>query len=128
MQREALLEVANNTFNTCLSTMDRKNSDYAKDVDDALRNFKAVEFFHLTDISTGIAVRLCDKFMRICNLLHGEQAIVLDEKVEDAIDDMINYLVILKASMIERKKPSVSMGSDVVSLGTPKISRHYSIK
>ena len=102
MQREALLEVANNTFNTCLSTMDRKNSDYAKDVDDALRNFKAVEFFHLTDISTGIAVRLCDKWIRVCNLLHAD-ATVAEEKIEDTINDMINYLVILKATIAEQR-------------------------
>ena len=103
MKKEELVKVASDTFNACLITMDTKNSDYAKDIEDALRNFKAVEFFKLTDISTGIAVRLCDKFMRICNLLHHEAA-VKNEKIEDTINDMINYLVILKASLIERRQ------------------------
>jgi len=102
MNNKELFSIAEETFKKCLTTLENKNHDYSKDSGDALRNFKAVEFFHLTDTSTGIVVRLCDKFMRICNLLH-DQAMVSDEKVEDTIDDMINYLIILKASRIEMK-------------------------
>ncbi len=102
MQRDTLLKVATDTFEKCLNTMDQKNSDYAKDNVDALRNFKAVEYFKLTDSSTGVAVRLCDKFMRICNLLHSDPA-VKSESIEDTINDMINYLVILKATLLETK-------------------------
>lgn len=101
MKNKELFDLANETFKSCLDTLEKKNNDYAKDNDDSLRNFKAVEFFKLTDTSTGVAVRLCDKFMRICNLLHAD-ASVKDEKVEDTINDMINYLVILKASMRDK--------------------------
>jgi hypothetical protein len=102
MNNKELFEIAKETFTKCLGVLENKNHDYAKDSEDALRNFKAVEFFHLTDTSTGIAVRLCDKFMRICNLLHSD-AKVKDEKVEDTINDMINYLIILKASRSEKQ-------------------------
>lgn len=106
MERQELLGIANATFQSCLATLDRKNADYAHDAEDALRNFKAVEFFKLTNMPTGVAVRLCDKFMRICNLLSAE-AQVKDEKVTDTIDDAINYLVILKASLFERDNQKV---------------------
>jgi hypothetical protein len=103
MENKKLFSIAEETFRSCLDTLSKKNHDYAKDTVDALRNFKAVEFFKLTDTSTGIAVRLCDKFMRICNLLHT-QAHVKDEKIEDTINDMINYLIILKASLQESQE------------------------
>jgi hypothetical protein len=107
MENKELFRIAETTFKSCLDTMAKKNHDYAKDTVDALRNFKAVEYFKLTDAPTGVAVRLCDKWMRICNLLNTE-AQVKDEKVEDTINDMINYLVILKASIIERDMLKVS--------------------
>jgi hypothetical protein len=108
MENKELFSIAESTFKACLDTMAKKNHDYAKDTVDALRNFKAVEYFKLTDSSTGIAVRLCDKWMRICNLLNTA-AHVKDEKVEDTINDMINYLVILKASIVERDREKTSL-------------------
>jgi hypothetical protein len=107
MESKMLFALAESTFKACLETMARKNHDYAKDTVDALRNFKAVEYFKLTDTATGVAVRLCDKWMRICNLLHTD-AKVKDEKIEDTINDMINYLVILKASLMERTSGEIT--------------------
>ena len=104
MTSTELFSVADMTFTNCSTTLKAKNHDYAKNDADALRNFKAVEFFNLTDISVGVCVRLCDKFMRICNLLNSKAA-VKDETIEDTIDDMINYLVILKSTIIEKNTP-----------------------
>ena len=104
MKNEVLFQTAQDTFQKCLNTMAAKNHDYAKDLEDALRNFKAVEFFKLTSAPIGVLVRLSDKFMRICNLVNTE-AKVKDEAIEDTIDDMINYLIIFKACLKERKEP-----------------------
>jgi hypothetical protein len=102
METTELIKIAQDTFVACSDTLIKKNHDYSKG-EDALRNFKLVEVMKLTDIATGIAVRLCDKFSRICNLLNTE-AKVKDEAIEDTIDDMINYLVLLKASLKEQRK------------------------
>ena len=102
MERLELLQIAEQTFKKCLDILDKKNHDYTKDNSDALRNFKAVEFFRLTDAPTGILVRLSDKFMRICNLSHGDKAKVVGESLQDTIDDMINYLVLYKASLMDK--------------------------
>lgn len=103
MERNELLQLAETTFKTCISIMDKKGHDYAGVGNDALKNFKAVEFFEVTSVPTGVVVRLTDKFARVCNLLTLKAATV-DESIEDTINDMINYLVILKASLIENKK------------------------
>ena len=102
MKTEELLKLAESTFDRCLVIMEEKNRDYSHDDLDALRNFKVTEFFKLTDQSTGVAVRLCDKWIRVCNLLHAD-ATVAEEKIEDTINDMINYLVILKATIAEQR-------------------------
>lgn len=101
MQTQELLDLADSTFTKCKDTLIKKNHDYSKG-EDALRNFKMVEVFNLTDSQTGIMVRLCDKFARICNLIHNEPKV--SEKVEDTIDDAINYLVLLKASRMDSKE------------------------
>ena len=102
MQTPELIELANSTFTKCIDTLQKKNNDYSKG-QDALRNFKMVEVFQLTDPSTGILVRLCDKFARVCNLIHSE-AQVKDESVTDTIDDILNYCILLKACIAESKK------------------------
>ena len=102
METVELIEIAEATFTKCLDTLKKKNNDYSKGKD-ALRNFKMVEVFQLTDPSTGILVRLCDKFARVCNLIHSE-AQVKDEAVTDTIDDIICYCTLLKACIAESKK------------------------
>jgi hypothetical protein len=100
MQTDQLLAIAEKTFSDCIATLKKKNHDYSKG-EDALRNFKMVEVFQLTDAQTGVLVRLCDKFARVANLLHTDSH-VKDEAVTDTIDDIINYCILLKACRQEK--------------------------
>ena len=102
MQVKELLKIATNTFGECLNTLEAKNHDYSRG-EDGLRNFKLCEIMQVADAENGIMVRLCDKFARICNLLHAENK-VKSESIEDTIDDAINYFVILKATLKEKGK------------------------
>lgn len=72
----------------------RKNLDYATD-SDAFQNFRLTEHLQITDTARGILVRMSDKFQRICNLIGGNDAAVLDEKIDDTLKDLANYSIIL---------------------------------
>lgn len=71
----------------------RKNADYSQE-EDALNNFKMVEQLHITSTSTGMLVRITDKFARTINLLKKE-AKVKDESILDTLLDFANYCLIL---------------------------------
>jgi len=93
-KQKELLKDLKDTFSECLEIARRKNSDYAG-CDDAYKNFRSVEVLGIR-VETGIITRLMDKITRVSNLLDKE-AKVKDEKIEDTINDAINYLAILKS-------------------------------
>lgn len=102
MTKEEFFKELEDTYASCVSTSKKKNADYAGD-EDPFRNFKLCEFLGVCSTETGILVRICDKISRIANLLNKE-AQVLDEKLEDTIDDDINYHAILKAYLKSKNK------------------------
>ena len=100
MKDDELFKFAEKTMGECLATMKKKNHDYAtaagdKDCD-ALKNFKLVEYLNISDVQTGILVRLCDKISRLANTYHGGSKIK-DESCYDTGKDLINYTIILLA-------------------------------
>lgn len=90
------------TFTGCLDIAKKKNNDYAGEkAKDPFANFRGSEFLTGVSVEKGILVRLGDKFKRVSNLLEQEAA-VKDESIQDTLNDMINYVAILK-SYIKRK-------------------------
>jgi hypothetical protein len=83
-----------NTYKRCVETVKIKNQDYAGD-EDPWNNFRLAELIKI-DVERAILLRISDKIARISNLIDKEPAVV-DEKMEDTIEDCINYLAILKA-------------------------------
>jgi len=104
MTQKDFLAHAKETFTRCHAVLEKKNSDYSASDDNAFRNFEAVENFKITDVKTGILVRLTDKFTRLTNLIHKGQGKVTDESLQDTIEDAINYLVILHSYLEHAKK------------------------
>jgi len=105
MRKNDLLTIADKTFERCLNTLQKKNADYAGNetqTNDALRNFKLVSYLNITSTTSGILVRLCDKLSRISNIYNRVEE-VKEETVFDTIEDAINYLIILKAALLEEK-------------------------
>lgn len=94
MNKGEFFEDLNATFAACLEISHKKNADYAGDAD-PFKNFRMSEQVGV-DPARAILVRISDKLSRISNLLDRE-AEVKDERLEDTICDMINYLAILKA-------------------------------
>lgn len=82
----------------------RKNQDYASPAtrgDDPyaiFANFMQSERLNICTVEQGFLVRLSDKLSRLCNLLTpGHKQAVMDERVEDTMLDVINYVVLLSA-------------------------------
>src|SRR5690606_32638807 len=98
MTQPELHEKMRQTFEECLEISKAKNHDYTQGGENALKNFELVEYLGITDTTTGIAVRLADKFSRLATLLTRE-AKVTDEKIDGTIKDAINYLALLRASL-----------------------------
>jgi len=81
-----------------------KNNDYAdpesrgQDPMRVFGNFMQVQHLNVCQVETGFLVRLSDKFSRLCNLLReGHEHTVKEETVEDTIQDIINYVILLAA-------------------------------
>lgn len=103
MTPKDLIDHASATFARCVDVMKKKNSDYSGHEENAFRNFMLVEQMGISSVEAGIAVRLSDKFSRLTNLLRKDPAVV-EEKLEDTIEDAINYLVILHAYVSDKRK------------------------
>ncbi len=101
-EKSFLLESLKVTFQECTELVERKNRDYSGENEDEFANFKACEILGIS-AEQGILIRWLDKLMRINNLLTNE-AYVTDEKIEDTLNDSVNYPAILKALIASRKK------------------------
>lgn len=82
------------TFNKCLDIAKKKNDDYADEAD-PFANFRGSEIAGVP-AERGILIRMMDKMNRIGNGLQKEFQ-VEDERMDDTIEDLINYAAILKA-------------------------------
>jgi hypothetical protein len=101
VNREEFSQEIQNVFYECWKITEAKNADYATEAN-PFENFKAVEKFGITTAEQGILVRLSDKWTRLINLMEKAPA-VKDEKIEDTINDMINYLAILEIYLINKR-------------------------
>lgn len=96
IHKEEINELKSNAeerFENCLEILKKKNHDYSGDRDE-LFNFKLVEQLGILSTEKGILVRMVDKISRLSTLLDKE-AHVADESIQDTLDDLINYAVIL---------------------------------
>ena len=93
-----------------VKTIEAKNHDYAGG--GAFDNFDFVEELTHGEITAemGIMVRLCDKFTRTYNLLHGPAA-VKDESFSDTCRDAAAYFLLLALRHEHRVRSNVTRGS-----------------
>jgi len=100
--RPQLLTLAKITFGACIVIMEAKNRDYAGGGSDPLANFRASETLGVPP-EIGLLMRCMDKFKRIQAFVNTGTLSVKNEPVEDAIRDVINYMILLLAMVEERK-------------------------
>ena len=106
---EPVLEEHKKICKAAYSVVRQKGMDYARQSHkdgDTLANITNSQSWGITDtVCQGLLVRLADKFSRLISLTKDPTASpeVQDEKVEDTIEDMINYLVYLKIKYQEER-------------------------
>lgn len=86
-----------------LATMRKKNSDYTGTSNDPFFNFRQSENFGICSAEESILIRKMDKLSRIKSFLDKGVLEVADEKIEDTLEDDINYSILL-LGMIKSKK------------------------
>lgn len=101
MTKEKLFELHQSLCESGLELMRKKNADYSRD--GALGNFFVCETLQCAKAEMGILVRVSDKLSRLSSILQSEDGPkVADESAEDTIVDVINYMVLLKAVLVEK--------------------------
>jgi hypothetical protein len=92
-------------FDNILDTVDRKNHDYTGNSASAFDNFEFVEREGITDTTTGMLVRLSDKYKRLISLtcnIDGPK--VTDESLDDTLQDMAGYTALLAVYLKSKKQ------------------------
>jgi hypothetical protein len=103
MTTEELLKVHEVTCGKARQIMRVKNSDYSGGSGDPFSNFRISEMFNVP-AEIGILMRCTDKFKRIESFVRAGTLQVKNEPVDDAIEDVINYMVLLKGVIEMRRK------------------------
>ena len=103
IKENVLIKSMNETFTSCLDTAKKKNNDYGGTNTDPFYNFETSSLMSGVPVPDGMMVRMSDKWSRVKTLLKREN-LVLDESIGDTIDDLINYLAILKAYIQQKNK------------------------
>lgn len=108
MSLEELLLIHETTCNSGRATMINKNHDYTNGSAGVFDNFKGSEFLDIHPVM-GIMLRIQDKMKRIQTFVSQRKLAVEGEGVFDAIEDSINYLILIKGIIVEEEKNNASV-------------------
>lgn len=117
MTPDQLLDLHRTLCGRAQTIMAAKNRDYRGAGDDPFANFRGSEFLGVDPI-LGILMRCMDKFQRIRSFATTGTLAVKSESFEDAVVDVINYMV-LAAGMAEER----SGHADAACLGKTATER-----
>ncbi len=81
-----------------------KNRDYTGGSSDPFANFRTSELLLGVDARLGILLRTADKMQRLRSFIARGHLAVTEESVDDAIIDIINYMILLKGLFDEERK------------------------
>ena len=103
MDTAAILKIHETICAECREIMQRKQADYAGGTGlTPFRNFDLAPTLGICSREEGMLIRLSDKVSRIATLMR-HPAQVKDESLRDTVRDLINYAVLIEASLIESK-------------------------
>lgn len=99
---ERLLALHDETTTMCKAVMRAKNKDYTAGSADPYANFRIAESFGVDPV-VGIVLRMSDKMQRIRSFCSAGELAVSGESVDDACDDIVNYAILIKGLLRERR-------------------------
>lgn len=95
MNKEELFKHHKDTCEIALNIMIKKNHDYAgADGDTPFTNFQRTEQMGICSTEKSFLVRITDKLSRLATFAETGGLKVSNESYEDAILDLINYLIL----------------------------------
>ena len=105
MNREELLKHHDKITNDAKQIMKKKNHDYAgKDGETPFANFERCESMGVCSTEQGFLVRVIDKVSRLSTFVEAGELKVDNESYEDAIVDIINYMILLSGFLREKNE------------------------
>ena len=78
-----------------------KNHDYTAGSPDPFANFRLAELEGVDPVK-GVMVRVSDKMQRLRAFIRSGKLLVKGESFEDAVHDIIGYMLIVKGMLIEQ--------------------------
>ena len=105
MNIKQLEKLHKDTSKKCLEIMLKKNSDYTggEKSEDIFANFRTSETLGVNPV-IGIMLRVMDKIQRIRSFTEDGQLKVQEESVDDACEDVVNYMILAKAMLKEQRQ------------------------
>jgi len=100
-KRQKLYDKHKDLTNKAFDILKKKNHDYAVG-SDPYSNFRKGEIFNLCSTEAGILLRVTDKISRLATFVNQGKLEVTNESYEDAVLDVINYMVLLSAYITDK--------------------------
>jgi hypothetical protein len=105
MNRNELFKHHNELCAMALSIMEKKNHDYAGESGDTpFANFSRTEAMGVCSTEQGFLVRVVDKVSRLSTFCQAGTLKVDNESYEDAILDIINYMILFSGYLKEKEE------------------------
>lgn len=99
MNTDDVLKIHEGLCEHAQALMRKKQADYTSGEDQPFRNFQLGPLLGVGNVQQGIFIRFLDKVSRLSTYMTRGKFQV-NESLQDTIVDAINYLVLLKASVI----------------------------
>ena len=107
MNRKELFEHHKELCATALGIMEKKNHDYAGESGDTpFANFSRTEAMGVCSTEQGFLVRVIDKVSRLSTFVESGKLKVENESYNDAIVDIINYMVLFSGYISSKDETS----------------------
>ena len=108
MNRQELFKYHTTMCKQALDIMVKKNHDYAGvSGDSPFANFEKTEIMGISSTEAGFLTRITDKISRLITFMSAGELKVENESYQDAILDIINYLILFGA-YVESKENNPS--------------------
>ncbi len=105
MNREQLFKHHKTICKEALEIMEKKNHDYAGESGDTpFANFSRTEAMGVCSTEQGFLVRVVDKVSRLSTFCQTGNLKVDNESYEDAILDIVNYMVLFSGYLKEKEE------------------------